>query len=405
MSPLAIRIGAGVLALFVLLTLRGKRWAYFAFVILGLAYFPAQADFKIHALKCEQLITQKLALLSLQNYAHIALFAGFYWMSWVQFKRTDARVLWALLATLVMGALVEVAEGVTGRGNCRARDLVPDAAGAVGAMLVLAIWSRLTRKPAYVRLVKKTVASRKAPAPLAPPPQPLKGLPTVPTAQVVPSVPKLSPMPAEPTEEVAPVRGGGDGDTRAEMLRRLRSVWQRVLALLDALWGVIRRRRRALAIGMGVLVFVGAAGVAVLLLIPEPASTPVAEKPEELPPPPPPRPLQVEAEGYYEPDYQFTVADRRFTRLTLKPAAFLTFARFGGKQEAGCPDARIGRDAVYLRCELERVGFVTIDGRFTSRFATSRLDAGVLSAFVTVTNPRGEVVYRARSSFRWHEPE
>jgi hypothetical protein len=77
---------------------------------------------------CEQLISKGLLRVSLQNYAHIALFAGFYWISWVQFKRTDARVVWALLATLIMGALVEVAEGMTGRGHCRVRDLVPDAA-------------------------------------------------------------------------------------------------------------------------------------------------------------------------------------------------------------------------------------------------------------------------------------
>src|SRR5438445_648808 len=42
MSPLAVRVGAGVLALLGLIALRGKRWAYLAFVVLGLLYFPAQ---------------------------------------------------------------------------------------------------------------------------------------------------------------------------------------------------------------------------------------------------------------------------------------------------------------------------------------------------------------------------
>src|SRR5881296_3116688 len=134
MSPLAVRVGAGVLALLALITLRGKRWAYFAFVVLGLLYFPAQTHFRVHAPKCEQLLpTMQVLVLSLQNYAHIALFAGFYWMSWVQFRRTEARFVWALLATLLVGALVEIAEGMTGRGHCRLRDLVPDAAGALGA--------------------------------------------------------------------------------------------------------------------------------------------------------------------------------------------------------------------------------------------------------------------------------
>src|SRR5467141_1563394 len=157
MSPLAVLLGAGVLVFLALIALRGKRWAYFAFVVLGLLYFPAQTHFRVHAPKCEQLLpTIQVLVLSLHNYAYIALFAGFYWMSWVQFRRADARGVWALLATLLVGALVEIAEGMTmtGRGHCRVRDLVPDAAGALGAALLLAVWSRLSRKPAYVRLVR-----------------------------------------------------------------------------------------------------------------------------------------------------------------------------------------------------------------------------------------------------------
>src|SRR5439155_1559109 len=42
MSPLAVRVGAGVLVLLALIALRGKRWAYPAFVVLGLLYFPAE---------------------------------------------------------------------------------------------------------------------------------------------------------------------------------------------------------------------------------------------------------------------------------------------------------------------------------------------------------------------------
>src|SRR6266508_4392712 len=192
MSPLAVRVGAGVLALLALIALRGKRWAYPAFVVLGLLYFPAQTHFHVHAPKCEQLLpTLHVLVLSLQNYAYIALFAGFYWMSWVQFGRSDARGVWALLATLLVAALVELAEGMTGGGrgqvHCRVRDLVPDVAGALGAALLLAIWARLRRKPAYVRLVRRHPAA--APPPAAPtsravvpprgvvPPPPPRGLP------------------------------------------------------------------------------------------------------------------------------------------------------------------------------------------------------------------------------------
>src|SRR2546426_8235844 len=78
MSPLAVRIGAGVLALLALIALRGKRWAYLTFVLLGLLYFPAQTHFRVHAPKCEQLLpTLHLLVPLLHNYAYIALFAGF----------------------------------------------------------------------------------------------------------------------------------------------------------------------------------------------------------------------------------------------------------------------------------------------------------------------------------------
>src|SRR3954466_2758795 len=188
MSPLAVRVGAGVLVLLAIITLRGKRWAFLAFVVLGLLYFPAQAQFRVHVPKCEQLIpTMRIVVVSLHNYAYIALFAGFYWMSWVQFRRSDAGGIWALLATLLVAVLVEVAEGATARGHCHVRDLVPDAAGALGAALLLAVWSRLRRKPAYVRLVKPKSATARAVAP--PPPAFSPGPdPVTPAADMAPTL-------------------------------------------------------------------------------------------------------------------------------------------------------------------------------------------------------------------------
>ena len=399
MSLLAVRVGAGVLALLALLALRGKRWAYLAFVVLGLLSFPAQAHFRVHVPRCDLLLpTMQVLVPLLQNYAHIALFAGFYWISWVQFRWTDARVVWALLATLLAAALVEVAEGMTGQGRCRMRDLAPGIAGALGAALVLALWSWVRRKPGYVKIVKPRSAAAPPPA-VRPPPRAV-----VPPRGVVPPPPDFSPGPSPvappeavaPTQEVAPSAARG---TRAAVVQRLQAILQRLRAFLERVWAMIRGRRRTIVVGVVLLVLVGSA---VFVILQEPAPA-VTEQPNA--PPPPPRPLQSEAEGYYEPGYQFTVADRRFTRLTLRPEPFLTFARIGTREEVGCADARIGRDAVYLRCEFYRVGMVTIDGRFTSRFTTSRLDAPVLSAVITVTNTRGETLYRARDSFLWHVPD
>src|SRR5574341_28519 len=406
MSLLAVRVGAVILALLALIALRGKRWAYLAFVVLGLLYFPAQVDFRVHAPKCQQVIpTMNVVVLSLQNYVALALFAGFCWMSWVQFRRSKARFIWAVVATVLAGALVEIAEGMTRRGSCRLRDLVPAAAGALGAALVLALWSRLFRKPGYVRVARPHLAPPR-------PASPLRGIPTLPVSPrgVVPPPPDFSPTPVAPPADVAPtkeVAPSQEGVAQPEIVQRLRAILPRLLAMLQRFWArfwtLLRGRRRAIIVGVvALLTLVGGAAV-VILFLPAPAPT-VVDQPKAAPPPPP-RPLQSEAEGYYEPSYQFSVADRRFTRLTLRPEPFVTFSRIGTREEAGCAEARIGADLVCLRCELYRVGMVTIDGRFPSRFVTSRLDAPVLSALITVTNPRGEILYRARDSFRWHAPD
>lgn len=176
-------------------------------------------------------------------------------------------------------------------------------------------------------------------------------------------------------------------------------MWQRV-------WSIVSGRRRTIVVGVGLLAVVGI-GAFVMVSLPAPAPV-VTEQPAPPPepPPPPPRPLQSEAEGYYDPSYRFTVSDRRFTRLTLRPEPFVTFSRTGTRDEVGCADARISPAAVHLRCEFERVGIVvTIEGQFPSRTVTSRLDAPVLDAWITVTNTRGETVFRARESFLWHAPD
>lgn len=433
MSLLAVRIGAGVLALLALVALRGKRWAYFGFVVLGLLYYPAQAHFQFHAPKCDQILpTLQQIVPLLHNYLYLALFAGFYWMSWVQLRDANARVFWALLATVGAAVLFEIADGMTvvvaaaktarqakaataaALTHCRAQDLVPAFAGALGAAVLLAIWARLTKKPGYVRLVGK----RRAPAPL--PPAPTR--PAIPARAIVydpakppptyappPAPPDFSPGPtteaSEVTEEVAPSKTLA---ARAAIAQRWRALLEGIRPALGRIWLMIRGRSRAIVVGAVVLVVLVAAGALVLqrLTAPTPVATvqPVDTTPV-APPPPPPRPLQSEVEGYYEPTYKFTVFDRRFTRLTLRPSPSVTFARPGTRQEVPCEDARINRDAVLLRCTIEPYGKITVDGRFPARYATSKLDMPVLSAVITVTNARGEVQYRARDQFYWHVPD
>jgi len=452
MSPLAVRIGLGVLAVLALIALRGKRWAYFAFVVLGLLYYPAQAHFQLHAPKCDQVLptVQQLVPL-LQSYLTLALFAGFYWLSWVQLRDANARSFWALLATVLAAALFEIADGMTvvvavaktarhARAaaaavvpHCRVQDLVPALAGALGAMVLLAIWARLTRKPGYVRLAKKpgkAAARPLAPAPRSPLPPPRAVVYEPPKYGAPPLPSDFSPGPttevraaahaepaeeAEPTEEAAPA-----ARTRTDIVQQLRQRLQGVVRSLGSLgnvramgqrlWGMIVRRRRAVIVAVVALVVLGmlvAGGTIVVnrLAAPTPVATEQAPPPPPEPPAAPPRQLQSEVLGYYEPSYKFTVFDRRFTRLTLRPSASVTFTRPGVRQEVPCEDSNIGRDLVRLRCTLEPYGVVTIDGRFPIRYATTKLDMPVLSASITVTNNRGEVQYRARDSFYWHVPD
>jgi hypothetical protein len=370
----------------------------------------------------------------LKNYIYVALFAGFYWMSWVQLRDANARGFWALVVTLLGAALFEIAEGMTGvvaaaktvrhakaiavavPTHCRVQDLVPALAGALGAAVLLAVWARLRRKPAYVRLGKPRSAP--APRPAPPPPRPVIPARAVlydpPAYSPPPPPPDFSPGPtptaatraaqAAPTEEVART------EKRLEAILaglQLQKVLGRLKPTLQGLWATIRRRRRAIVVGVVLLAVGGAGALFVLprLSAPTPVVTAQPEAPPPEPPPPPARPLQSEVEGYYEPSYKFTVFDRRFTRLTLRPNPSVMFSRPGSRQEVPCEDARIGQDAVRLRCTLEPYGVVTIEGRFPSRYATSKLDMPVLSALITVTNARGEVQYRARDSFYWHVPD
>jgi len=160
------------------------------------------------------------------------------------------------------------------------------------------------------------------------------------------------------------------------------------------------------------LLFIVALAVAGGVFVTLRLRSPTTSLPEKPAPPPPrverPKPtLQSEAEGDYVPGYEFTVNGYRFAGFSLRPEALVAFASatVGTKDEESCSEARITAATVHLRCDFPREGTVTIDGRFLTRLATSRLDAAVLSALVTVRNGSGDVLYNARDSFVWHEAQ
>lgn len=130
------------------LALRGVRWAYVAFVLLGLLYFPAKVGFRFDPQPCELTINIPLAIYSLTNYAHMVLFALFFVMTSAQLRMSNwSKFAWTTLATIAMGVLIEIDEGVTGKGHCRLRDLIPDAVGILLGSVIVLLWIRIRRPP------------------------------------------------------------------------------------------------------------------------------------------------------------------------------------------------------------------------------------------------------------------
>ena len=107
------------------LALRGVRWAYITYVVLGLLFFPARVGFRLNPQPCEVAFNIPLALFSLTNYPHIGLFALFFVMTSAQLRMNKwSAFALAALTGIGMGVLVELAEGITGKGHCRVRGFV-----------------------------------------------------------------------------------------------------------------------------------------------------------------------------------------------------------------------------------------------------------------------------------------
>lgn len=240
----------------------------------------------------------------------------------------------------------------------------------------------------------RTAPPSRFPPPPPPPPSPVANLPLLP---LEPSAPP--PAPPAPTPQPAEPHAAAPATPLQTALAGLRARFAR-FHFPRVRFPRLRRAHVVIG-GVGVLV----AGTGVFVALQKAPPPPVVVEEAAAPVAPSSRPLQADAEGYYEPGYQFTVADRRFTRLTLRPDPSIRFVRTGTRQEFGCVDATITPQIVRMICDIERVGTMTIDGRFVTRVATTAMDAPAISALLTVRNMRGEVVYSARDNFVWRPPE
>lgn len=135
---------AGVVAAFLLRrtalarpALWASRIAYVVLVAQAPYYFAAKGGFQVSAPVCQWTFGLDLAMHSLTNYPHIVLFALFFLLTYAQMPSHPRAAVLAAAGTLAMGLLVELAQGVTGEGHCRMRDLIPDAAGASIGFILL----------------------------------------------------------------------------------------------------------------------------------------------------------------------------------------------------------------------------------------------------------------------------
>jgi hypothetical protein len=132
-------LGVLIFLALAILALRGLRWAYAGLVGLILLYFPASTGFRLHPSPCDLALDVPLAVQSLSNYRHIILFAFFFVATRKQLRLSGwRRLLWSIGLTIAMGAMMELAQALSGNGHCRTRDLIPDGVGAMlGLMIVL----------------------------------------------------------------------------------------------------------------------------------------------------------------------------------------------------------------------------------------------------------------------------
>lgn len=100
---------------------------------------PARTGFQLRSPACDVRLTLHNAALSMTKLPHMVLFGLFFLITLAVFDRVDWRSLgWSLVATLAMGLLVELEEGVTRTGNCRLTDVLPDLVGALIALVLAA---------------------------------------------------------------------------------------------------------------------------------------------------------------------------------------------------------------------------------------------------------------------------
>jgi hypothetical protein len=126
-----------------ILSLRGVRSAYVAFILAAALYYPVSVDFQLNPRPCELSVDSSVVRFALRDLERIGLAAVFFLMSWAQFRASaESALVRAGVATFLMAALLEAAQSVIGHA-CRLSDLAPVFPGVAVGAVVASIWNRV----------------------------------------------------------------------------------------------------------------------------------------------------------------------------------------------------------------------------------------------------------------------
>jgi len=115
-----------------------RRWLYAGYMLVAVLRIPARVGFHLVRPACDTALTLHNAQLSMTKVPHMVLFGLFFLLTVMQFNRIDRwAIIWSVIATKLLGFVVELEEGATRTGNCRYTDVLPDIFGALVAAAVM----------------------------------------------------------------------------------------------------------------------------------------------------------------------------------------------------------------------------------------------------------------------------
>lgn len=122
------------------------RLALVGFLLFALVRIPARTGFELGMPSCRIATPGTSVEDPFLNVPHLALFFAFMMLVYIALGPVRWRLRWALAVTFAFGVVLEVQQSATGTGNCELVDLLPDALGALGALVVILTFRAARRR-------------------------------------------------------------------------------------------------------------------------------------------------------------------------------------------------------------------------------------------------------------------